>query len=114
MTPSSRESFPPETIAYEPFSLDALEVTHRAYTRCVEEGACTSIVFKGCKVYTNQGFQIALRVPKEMRAPDYPVTCLDQAQAKAYCTHLGGSLPTQTQWERAARGGGVGSALSVG
>ena len=90
-----------ETGAYE---IDSAEVTVAQYNACVAAGACDALDYKACKVYTNQGLQISLRVPKSLMREDAPVVCITHAQAQAYCKHAGGDLPTHAQWERAARG----------
>ena len=64
------------------------EVTFAQYQQCVDEGKC--------KAATN--------TPEDQRAINLPATNLTWLQAEAYCEWLGGRLPTEAEWEKAARG----------
>ena len=71
------------------FAIDRLEVTRAQYGECVSAGACTAPRGQGAPTL----------------APNAPVTMIDWYQAKAYCAYRGGRLPSEAEWEKAARGG---------
>jgi formylglycine-generating enzyme required for sulfatase activity len=76
------------------FCLDETEVTVRAYAACVEAGACTP----GGRV---SRFCNAQRTARE----EHPMNCVDWNQASAYCSWKEMRLPSEVEWEYAARGG---------
>lgn len=75
------------------FEIDVLEVTVADFEACVQAGKCSEPVRAEGKC--NWG-------KPERR--DHPVNCVDQAQAAAYCASVGKRLPSETEWEMAARG----------
>jgi formylglycine-generating enzyme required for sulfatase activity len=99
-----RGEYPEETVKLAAFSIGATEVTVADFHQCTAANACDPIDFKDCEVWTHQGRQISLRVPKALQATNMPVTCAHLDQAKAYCKWNGGALPSSDQWEKAARG----------
>jgi formylglycine-generating enzyme required for sulfatase activity len=89
---SAPEERPAHTVQVASFRLDTYEVTVGAYRLCVKARACSEpIVHEGC----NWG-----RADRE----DHPVNCVDWLQAEAHCRWAGKRLPTEEEWEYAARG----------
>ena len=85
---SKDNASPAATVWVESFFLDETEVTFEAYQACVAAGDCRA------------------RKPNyhDFRRPKLPMTGLSWFEAKTYCEVQGKRLPTEAEFERAARG----------
>lgn len=76
------------------FAIEQHEVTNVQYSWCVEAGKCTapaSTAIDGTEYY------------EEAKYDNYPVVHVTREQAAAYCAFIGRKLPSEAQWEVAAR-----------
>ncbi len=93
---------PVHIVFLDSFYIDRLETTNQEYKACVDAGACRPPARLDC--CTDTALVLWLSYFGNPTYDRYPVMWLDWYRAKDYCQWRGARLPTEAEWEKAARG----------
>jgi len=88
---------PQRTVFISSFYMDEKEVTNALYRDCVNSGQCDALE-SGTGRYRRSEYYA------DPQYSDYPVVWASWNDARDYCSWAGKRLPTEAEWEKAARG----------
>jgi formylglycine-generating enzyme required for sulfatase activity len=95
-SPDHMDEKPAHEVYLDAFYIDKYEVTNKLYKACVDAGTCQPPwdfnSFTRSSYFGNPDFD------------NHPVIYVDWDMVKTYCEWRGAQLPTEAQWEKAARG----------
>lgn len=80
----------------KPLYFDKYEVTRLEYGLCMQNGSCSPP--------SPPSPPFLLGCPNQTQNINFPVVCVDYQQASDFCTYKEKRLPTEAEWEKAARG----------
>ncbi len=104
---SNGDAGPTHSATLSPYCLDRTEVTVRAYEECVGAGMCertpNDVSYEGVTDATKRTYTPFCNARKADRV-DHPINCVDWTMASAFCAWKHERLPTEAEWELAARG----------
>ncbi|MBV6493703.1 MAG: Serine/threonine-protein kinase pkn1 [Turneriella sp.] len=89
---------PEEKIYISEFYIDKTEVTNKDFNECLAQGKCQECMKNGNCNY------IGPRYGWRYKRDNQPVSGVSWFTAKEYCEFRGKRLPTEAEWEKAARG----------
>ena len=99
---------PPHKVKLAPYCIDALEATVADYKQCSDGGHCRRAgkenVWPGIVPAQRKIYDPLCNINDPAGRPSHPINCVDWDQAREFCENRSARLPTEAEWELAARG----------
>ncbi len=104
-TPAERPAHP---VTLSPYCMDLTEVTTAAFKRCSDRGDCKRASptndWGSISAHERRQLDGFCNVRDAVARGEHPINCVDWEMATLFCAARGARLPTEAEWELAARG----------
>jgi formylglycine-generating enzyme required for sulfatase activity/tRNA A-37 threonylcarbamoyl transferase component Bud32 len=99
---------PAHKVSLSPYCIDKFEVTVAQYMQCSDTGACKRATpkneWEGISQKERDVYDPLCNSSEPAARGNYPINCVSWESAATYCEANGKVLPSEAQWEFAARG----------